>query len=403
MGILESIKKTATDTLKTVATETVKKAVGANSNSTTEQVIAKAAALVGSKVAGAMSNTQAAPPQNSPAAAKAASLVGSKAPQTEQSYQSYNQSYEMSPAEVESIIEARVRAKGRPSNWKVSIVDLMSALDMNSSLSARAALAARLNYPGPHADGSAEKNMWLHAELLKVLAKNRGEIPWELKDATSAGSSAAPNVTQYAAPNSYASVNGLTPEVEANIEARVRAKGRPSNWRVSIVDLMSALDMNSSLSARKVLAAKLNYSGPHADGSAEKNMWLHAELLRILAQNRCEIPWDLKDPSAAVSSTVPNPAPNPYPVVNGLTPAVEANIEARVRAKGIYSNWRVSLVDLMIVLDMDSSLAGRQRLAAMLDYPGYSPDGSTEKDMWLHAELLSVLAQNGCEVPFYLL
>jgi hypothetical protein len=76
-----------------------------------------------------------------------------------------------------AIIEARVRAKGNPSNWQVSIVDLMSALDMNSSLSARAALAAKLNYSGSAADGTAEKNLWLHEELLKVLAKNGGNVP----------------------------------------------------------------------------------------------------------------------------------------------------------------------------------------------------------------------------------
>jgi hypothetical protein len=52
---------------------------------------------------------------------------------------------------------------------------------------------------------------------------------------------------------------------------------------------------------------------------------------------------------------------------------------------------------------MDSSFAGRQRLAAMLDYPGYAADDSNEKNMWLHAELLKTLAQNRGEVPSYLL
>jgi hypothetical protein len=89
----------------------------------------------------------------------------------------YGGEYELSSADVEAVIEARVREKGRPSNWKVSIVDLMTALDMNSSLASRKELAARLNYPGYDADGSAEKNIWLHAELLKALAQNGGEVP----------------------------------------------------------------------------------------------------------------------------------------------------------------------------------------------------------------------------------
>jgi hypothetical protein len=98
--------------------------------------------------------------------AKAAALVGSKAAPKE-----------LSSSEVLAIVEAKVRAKGNPSNWQVSIVDLMTALNMNSSLSSRKELAAKLNYCGTDADGSAEKNMWLHAELLKALAKNGGEVP----------------------------------------------------------------------------------------------------------------------------------------------------------------------------------------------------------------------------------
>jgi len=113
----------------------------------------------------------AAPSPNSAAAAKAAALVGSKAAPAPK---------ELSRAEVEAIIEARVKEKGKPSNWKVSIVDLLTALDMKSSLDARKVLAARLNYSGSDADGSAEKNNWLHAELLKVLAKNEGKVPSNL-------------------------------------------------------------------------------------------------------------------------------------------------------------------------------------------------------------------------------
>jgi hypothetical protein len=121
------------------------------------------------KTAAALSNTQAAPPPNAAASVKAAALVGSKAAPKE-----------LSPAEVQAIIEAKVKAKGRPSNWKVSIVDLMTALDMNSSLASRKELAAKLNYSGNDADGSAEKNMWLHAQLLKALAKNSGNVPSNL-------------------------------------------------------------------------------------------------------------------------------------------------------------------------------------------------------------------------------
>jgi uncharacterized membrane protein YqiK len=82
--------------------------------------------------------------------------------------------------DVEAIMEAAVKAKGIKLNWRVSIVDLMRALDLDSSLAARKELAKELKYNGTDPDGSAEKNMWLHKELMKTLAENGGKIPKEL-------------------------------------------------------------------------------------------------------------------------------------------------------------------------------------------------------------------------------
>jgi hypothetical protein len=84
------------------------------------------------------------------------------------------------PVDVEAILEAAVKAKGIKLNWRVSIVDLMKALDLDSSLAARKELAAELKYTGTDPDGSAEKNMWLHKTLMKTLAENGGKIPKEL-------------------------------------------------------------------------------------------------------------------------------------------------------------------------------------------------------------------------------
>ena len=81
------------------------------------------------------------------------------------------------PVDVEAIIEAAVKAKGVKSNWRVSIVDLMKALDLDSSLAARKELAKDLNYTGKDEDGSAEKNTWLHKALMKALAENGGKVP----------------------------------------------------------------------------------------------------------------------------------------------------------------------------------------------------------------------------------
>ena len=84
------------------------------------------------------------------------------------------------PVDIEAVLDAAVKAKGQTLNWRVSIVDLMKAIDLDSSLAARKELAAELNYSGPHADGSAEKNIWLHKQLMKALAENGGKVPADL-------------------------------------------------------------------------------------------------------------------------------------------------------------------------------------------------------------------------------
>jgi hypothetical protein len=82
-------------------------------------------------------------------------------------------------------------------------------------------------------------------------------------------------------------------DVEAVIDGIVKAKGVRSNWRVSIVDLLNALDLPSSLAARKELAKDLNYTGTDPDGSAEKNTWLIKAVLKNLAENGGKISKDL--------------------------------------------------------------------------------------------------------------
>jgi hypothetical protein len=67
-------------------------------------------------------------------------------------------------------------------NWKVSIVDLLKLLGIESSLSARQALAAELGCPAEKMSDSAQMNIWLHKTVMKKLADNGGNIPKELLD-----------------------------------------------------------------------------------------------------------------------------------------------------------------------------------------------------------------------------
>lgn len=83
-------------------------------------------------------------------------------------------------------------------------------------------------------------------------------------------------------------------DVEAVLEAMAREKGGPSDWRRSIVDLLKLLDLDSSLDARKELAAELDVNAG-AHGSAEQNIALHRAVMRELAANGGKVPDDLRD------------------------------------------------------------------------------------------------------------
>jgi hypothetical protein len=82
--------------------------------------------------------------------------------------------------DVASVLDKAVAAKKQKLEWRTSIVDLMKALDLDSSLSARKELAKDLHYDGDSND-SAKMNMWLHKQVMKKLAENGGKVPDELR------------------------------------------------------------------------------------------------------------------------------------------------------------------------------------------------------------------------------
>ncbi|MES2750967.1 MAG: DUF3597 domain-containing protein [Pseudomonadota bacterium] len=82
-------------------------------------------------------------------------------------------------------------------------------------------------------------------------------------------------------------------DVAPILDKAVAAKGEKLEWRTSIVDLMKALDIDSSLSARKELAKELKYEGDTGD-SAKMNIWLHKQVMTKLAANGGKLPDDLK-------------------------------------------------------------------------------------------------------------
>ena len=103
----------------------------------------------------------------------------------------------------------------------------------------------------------------------------------------------APQAAPTAAPAAAAPAAAPV-DVEAVLTELAAQKGGGGNWRTSIVDLLKLLDLDSSLEARKELAADLSVNaGPH--GSAEQNIALSKAVWAALAKNGGKVPASLKD------------------------------------------------------------------------------------------------------------
>jgi Domain of unknown function (DUF3597) len=95
------------------------------------------------------------------------------------------------------------------------------------------------------------------------------------------------------APSSPAGATVASVDVAPILDNAVAAKKEKLEWRTSIVDLMKALDIDSSLAARKELAKELNFTGDTND-SAAMNIWLQKQVLTRLAANGGKLPADLR-------------------------------------------------------------------------------------------------------------
>jgi hypothetical protein len=80
------------------------------------------------------------------------------------------------PVDVEAVVEQYAAKSGQKLNWRTSIVDLLKALGIDSSLANRKALAEELGFDGDNSD-SAAMNVWLHKRVMQKLAENGGKVP----------------------------------------------------------------------------------------------------------------------------------------------------------------------------------------------------------------------------------
>lgn len=107
---------------------------------------------------------------------------------------------------------------------------------------------------------------------------------------------------------------------------------------------------------------------------------------------------ELRD-RGVLDGPAPGTTPTATPVAEAQQVDVEQVLEAKLGEKGNPDlNWRTSIVDLMKLLDLDSSLDNRKQLAEELGYTG-TRDGSAEMNIWLHREVMRRLTENGGKVP----
>jgi hypothetical protein len=230
---------------------------------------------------------------------------------------------------------------------------------------------------------------------------------------------------------------GSVAEVDvAGILTKLAAEKKEKlDWRKSIVDLMQLLDLDSSLSARKELAQELHYSGDMSD-SASMNVWLHQQVMRKLAEKGGKVPEELKTGSkeidaikttsgeektksifgkimsaifrhasaagAAPASGAKSSSAASAPA-GSITEVDVAGILTKLAAekrkkKKVKLNWQHSIIDLMKVLDLDSSMSVRKELAQELNYSGDMKD-TASMNVWLHKQVMRKLAENGGKVP----
>jgi uncharacterized protein DUF3597 len=96
-------------------------------------------------------------------------------------------------------------------------------------------------------------------------------------------------------------------------------------------------------------------------------------------------------PAPSLGSVAASPVAQP-------TVDVAAVLDALAKQKKQKLNWRKSIVDLMKLLDLDSSATARKRLADELHYQG-DKKNSARMNIWLHKQVMIKLAENGGKVP----
>lgn len=128
-------------------------------------------------------------------------------------------------------------------------------------------------------------------------------------------------------------------------------------------------------------------------------MGFFSKILDKLGFGKAEAaPAPAAQPAAPAAAPAAPPPPKPIAVVD-----VVAQLEQRAASNPQKMNWRTSIVDLLKLLDIDSSLTARKELAKELGCPEDLMGDSAKMNMWLHKTVLAQIAANGGNIPKELL
>lgn len=127
-------------------------------------------------------------------------------------------------------------------------------------------------------------------------------------------------------------------------------------------------------------------------------MGLFSNILEKLGMGSPKV---VPQPPAPAPSAAPTlaAAPAPAPVASITMVDVVALMEQKAAANPQKLNWKTSIVDLLKLLDLDSSLAARKELAKELYCPDDLMGDSAKMNMWLHKNVLAHIAANGGNIP----
>ena len=124
---------------------------------------------------------------------------------------------------------------------------------------------------------------------------------------------------------------------------------------------------------------------------------------------RAKVATPAKPAPTARTASRPKQAPAPVaaPKVAAPTPISEVDVVSKLEDLAARNpaklNWKTSIVDLLKLLDLESSFEARKEMAIELGCPPELMKDSAKMNTWLHKKVLQEIAQNGGNVPKELL